>query len=473
MTDKTSLFQMTTDKPSLKTFETLVASVQSMGISADDAFVRYAGRKMEGGLEIIGLQIRVGPDLPQIRTHTVETGTIVAQAFHARDVGGSLLEFVRDLFNGNLRTPDGGRKLARGTWAQGPFAYLDDNALLGNQQRWTLLRVTSVSDSSNVDEGLNWELRAHTEPYDGVSDLLAEFGLLGMKEQMHVIVPLLAGVDAESRIVGNKAHLATRLSPGLDPADFHLGYRILSRNGVDSRGSKNGSEFEWEHDKGGMFSVGRLTLDVPPACTMHCFAVYRGRAYHHWWIGDERAPHNIPRGIYQLYDDGLGKLKEAIQKGGKRSDSKTLESAVASLFWMAGFSVVHMGDQFGRDSPDVIALTPVGHVVVVECTRGGLKTDAKMQKLVDRTLELQDQLAASNASHLRVLPLMVTTRPRAEIDADLPDFERRGILVAGEEDLKDVVNRVLARVDADRVFLEFEQTAARLKDKHYPPAEEK
>jgi hypothetical protein len=129
------------------------------------------------------------------------------------------------------------------------------------------------------------------------------------------------------------------------------------------------------------------------------------------------------------------------------------------MLWMGGFSAIHLGENGTTDAPDVIAVAPSGQVVVVECTTGGLRTDGKLQKLVDRTLEIRQQLADSNLGYLRVLPVMVTTRPREEVEQDLPDFERRGILVASQEDLRTSLDETLALQDGDQVFQRLENLA--------------
>ncbi|MEO8883214.1 MAG: hypothetical protein ABI377_07385 [Devosia sp.] len=277
---------------------------------------------------------------------------------------------------------------------------------------------------------------------------------------------VLAAIDGGSIINGENAIIRVRLVDGLRPQEFRLGYRIVLRDGVTTRGSLHGEAFTWSKPENVAYQVGETALQVPRAAALQCFAVYSERAFHYWWVGDPKSPHNARRALLQLYDEQLARTSEALMRGPRRGKSKTLEAAVAYLLWMGGFSPIHLGENGPTDAPDVIGITPAGNVLVVECTTGGLKADNKLQNLMDRTLELQEQLKASNLGHLRVLAIIATTRPRTEVEIELQDFEKRGILVATQENLQDALARTAAAHDADSVFLQFEQAAADAKRKY-------
>ena len=52
------------------------------------------------------------------------------------------------------------------------------------------------------------------------------------------------------------------------------------------------------------------------------------------------------------------------------------------LFWMLGFSVLHLGaTKRVQDGPDLVATTPTEHYVVVECTTGQVKGESKLERL--------------------------------------------------------------------------------------------
>jgi Na+-transporting NADH:ubiquinone oxidoreductase subunit NqrA len=74
-------------------------------------------------------------------------------------------------------------------------------------------------------------------------------------------------------------------------------------------------------------------------------------------------------------------------------------------------------------------------------------------------------LAASNNAHLRVLPIIVTSKMKSEIAPDVEAAERLGILILTQEDLGRAVDRTLVQPNADTLYMEAEHAvgAARAK----------
>jgi hypothetical protein len=127
---------------------------------------------------------------------------------------------------------------------------------------------------------------------------------------------------------------------------------------------------------------------------------------------------------------------------------------------MLGFSVAHLATPRMRDAADLLVVTPNGHFAVVECTTGLLKAENKLAQLHARAESVRRSLASSNSGHLRVLPVIVTSRPAAEIKADVEAAERLGISIATREVLDEALNRTLIQPNADQIYLEAEQTTA-------------
>jgi hypothetical protein len=128
---------------------------------------------------------------------------------------------------------------------------------------------------------------------------------------------------------------------------------------------------------------------------------------------------------------------------------------------MLGFSVAHFGDTASlQQGPDLLATTQSGHTAVVECTTGVLKADNKLALLVDRAEAVRQRLQASNNAGLKVMPVIVTTKTRMEVRADLPQAEQLGVLVITRETLDTAVGRTLVQPDADAIYREGEQSIA-------------
>jgi hypothetical protein len=149
----------------------------------------------------------------------------------------------------------------------------------------------------------------------------------------------------------------------------------------------------------------------------------------------------------------------------KGRDARDLEAAVAWLFWMLGFSTVQLGST-GRtqDFSDVVLITPQGHIAVVECTTGLLRADSKLPKLVARASTVRQRLDQSSHAHLKLLPVMVSTLTRQELQADLEDAERLGVLVIAREELDQMVVRTLAGANPDELFTTAEQRVRQMQE---------
>ena len=106
------------------------------------------------------------------------------------------------------------------------------------------------------------------------------------------------------------------------------------------------------------------------------------------------------------------------------------------------------------DAPDIIATTPLGNFVVVECTTGLLRQDHKLANLYDRVQALRQRLATSQLSSTSVLPAIVTSKPRAHVSPDIEQAERDGILVVTQETIISAIDRTLVLPNTDQLFQE-------------------
>jgi hypothetical protein len=113
--------------------------------------------------------------------------------------------------------------------------------------------------------------------------------------------------------------------------------------------------------------------------------------------------------------------------------------------------------------------TPQGHFAIVECTTGLLKAENKLALLHDRAEAARRNLAAANSAHLRLLPVMVTSKTRAEITPDIETAERLGVLVMTRENLDNAINqRTMVFPNADQVYAEAEQIVRDALAKYQP-----
>jgi hypothetical protein len=307
---------------------------------------------------------------------------------------------------------------------------------------------------------LDWELKASPTPYDNLQELAFECTLGALRDviNLEVVAFNVAAVDPASTITTTTAKLAVRLAPGSLSKHVMLGYRVFSQGRVVKRSSVRGNEMLWEKQEA--LQHGRVEVEVLPAAVLHCVASYRGIAQQHYWVADPSTAPNSRRVVYELADNRLEILNDLLTRPPSRGrDARELETGVAWLLWMLGFSVAHLGSTpRTQNAVDLIATTPNGHFAVIECTTGLLKADQKLPRVVDRAENVRRRLAESGNRYARVLAIIVTSKTRGEVAADIEQAERLRVLVITQEDLQQSSNRTLALPNADQLFEQAEQT---------------
>lgn len=77
------------------------------------------------------------------------------------------------------------------------------------------------------------------------------------------------------------------------------------------------------------------------------------------------------------------------------------EDQVLLLLTLIGLTALKYG-KVQTDAPDILAISTVSHVHVVECTTGDINSRGKLQRLSDRTKQIREKLS-NTATHRSVL----------------------------------------------------------------------
>jgi Holliday junction resolvase len=205
---------------------------------------------------------------------------------------------------------------------------------------------------------------------------------------------------------------------------------------------------------------GTCSIDVSPRSVLHCIASYAGQAHQFYWVHDPTTVQNARRAVYLAFDDKMEILADYLKIQGKR-DARDFENAIAWVLWMLGFSVSNIGGTpRTSDAPDLIATTPKGHFLIIECTTGILKTDNKLSNLIDRAEKVRKMLSATGNDHFRVLPVIVTNKTREEIKGDLEQAQNAGVFVGTSDGFADLLNLTNVISDPDLLFERAERKVA-------------
>ncbi|MBI1177464.1 hypothetical protein GC207_08500 [bacterium] len=319
---------------------------------------------------------------------------------------------------------------------------------------------------------LAWELKATQTPFESVQELCSEFGvgqMDGDSSTVEITAFSVAAIGADSSVTGTKAKLVINLANGLDRARASIGYRLIERNTVVRRSTLSGNDITWEDFPD--FQRGEAELQVTAGAVLHCIASHDGHAQHHYWVADPTSALNPFRAVHHAFDKNLEVLQELVTKAQARgANARDLEISVAWLLWMLGFRSTHIGGtKRTEEAPDLIAATPSGNLVVIECTTGILKEDSKLAHLFERSEKIRQSLAACGNQHLKILPVIVTTKTRDEVKSELDQAYKNGALVATIEDFPQLINRTLLYPNAEQLFAEAEETLQRLQNPPFLP----
>lgn len=333
---------------------------------------------------------------------------------------------------------------------------------IGNGSRLEVLMISGAQRHGYIQQPqFDWELKAAALPFDSLGELLTAYSLGPYKgdfAHLEVIATNVAEMDFNSQVQGTVANPAIFLANALNRQECHLGYRVQLHGQVKDRGTISGKDMAWE--PGEHFWRGVGTLDIPSGAVLQCFAVYSGAAQHQSWLGDPSLSQNPRRAALEELDDKLTVLRDFLFEESKpRREARDFEIGVTWLLWMLGFNVVHVGAAPRlSDATDLLATTPKGHMLLVECTIGHLKAESKLAKLVERAQTIRKRLDASGNHHIRLLPVIATALGREEVKADLDQAQQLGVVVATREDIQSGVNRTIVVQDPDIFYVQAEES---------------
>ncbi|MCY1210391.1 hypothetical protein D9M68_101210 [compost metagenome] len=295
------------------------------------------------------------------------------------------------------------------------------------------------------------ELRASVTPYASLDELAVAINGLPLRRDVSVVDVTAANcvqLDGRRRVKGTIANPAVLLASNLEREKVGLGLSIHSRGKAAQRYRYDGDALHWSEGENGIWT-GELEVTVEEGSAVQCFASYGGSPQHVGWIGDPEKLPNVRRAVHEAFDPSLAVLQRyLLDEEHQQKHSRDFEAGVASLFFMLGLSVNAFTGKPMENGPDLIAATPMGQLIIVECTVAQINKEGKLGKLVDRANSLRQKLVDTGHAQLRVLPAIVTPRPREAI-AEIDVANGMGIVVLTREDLEAGMHLARAPQDAD------------------------
>ena len=437
-------------------FEETRPSLEAYG---NAAFACVAVR-VDGAFKLVQGAVHLMPGIRELPPH-FETENIRADYYRLVDLDLTIDKFVDMVLTGVIHTPHGDIEFPGDQSGVHRAAYMAPHrAGVDKQNRLSILRLFSSMYNQDIKQPfVEWELMAAERPYDSLLELLHDYSVGPLRNDgigIDIYTGSVAIIDAASTNQSGKIKIIIRLGHGLAPNDAAVGYKVLIQSRVVQRQRLSGDNFVWAHKP--LYQVGTTEFNVEPGAVVQCFVSYAGQVQHFGWLVDPSSVLNSRRGMYDIVDPSLKTMMSIITDVDRKTwNARDLERAVSWIFWMLGFSVVHFGQTKGiQDAVDLIATAPSGHVALIECTTGLLKAESKLSILHDRIQGARRTLDASGNQHLRILPVIVTSQPRADIMADLEAAERLGIYVIAREEIDSMIQNTLFPYNADKLFLDAE-----------------
>lgn len=424
----------------------------------------YFAVRKEGNINLLQARLFLNTAPPAISPVHIETGSMLAGHVNFAELGMELRNFVERLVNdGEIDTPLGKFKFPsekEGEYSANFDPFHQEGIV--SDSRLSVLKIRGARKYTLIEQPkFDWELKAAPKPFDSLDELLSILALGGSRDDsanIEIVAYRVVEVNYSSAISGAEAKPSIFFAKLLNKSKCQIGYRVFLHGNVVDRGSIQGSDLTWTEQ--GAYLQGEGWLGIPQGAALHCVASYDGYAQHQGWIADPNNSQNSRRVLLEEFHGGLDILRSYLfeeQRRGK--DARDFEFGVAWLIWMLGFSPSQVGGRENTsDAADIVATTPSGNILIVECTIGLLKSD-KVAKLVERSELIRKRLALSGNHHLKVQPVIVTSKPKDEVKADIEEVKNKGVAVMTKEDLESALSRTIVLPNSEIIFDQLWQTA--------------
>ena len=303
--------------------------------------------------------------------------------------------------------------------------------------------VASAMELGKIDN----ILRSSQPPFDGLNDAAAWLGVSAHSESTNrssIAMRVGPPVDLfQGSLSKDILTLTLHAHHKFDVSRVGLAVRAVPGNFLDTR-KQVADHIKWKRVREGRRSgVAKIPLEqADNVLTM--LMIGDSTVRRQWFIDPTKARNNRLLAV-QHFDADLKMVREAVLE---TSDSKRFEHGIAALLFVLGFSP---SVQIETDAPDLIVSTPIGKLVIVECTTRIADFAAKVGRLVDRRGALTKYLTASGHP-ADIAAVLICRLPRDQIAVHEAELRSAKIILLARGDLEEGLNRVRVFNDPDRIL---------------------
>lgn len=410
--------------------------------------IRYVARPVAASQVLISAVIVMRPLIaPKDFSFAIATDCIIAGQYQRYPVNKrDLMSVLTEAAQGTIGLDGRTLKLV----GSQPYNYYSE---MERSDRWfSELHIQIGADNSDklapgVLANIDNDLRASAPPFDGLSDLNSWLGTSaaalsgGMPTIVARVVPPVDLIFERCELRENVMTLVLHAHKNFDTTRIRLAVRGFPGEGLESR-QQVAKRIEWSSktdDK--LEGIIRMRIENCDS-VLAILMIGPSAVRRHWFLDPAKARSSRYMAV-QHFDADLRKIRVSLES----QESAKFEQGVAALLFLLGFSPVL---QLETDSPDLIATTPDGQLVLIECTTRISDFSAKVGKLVDRRGSLSKALVG--AGHPPdILAVLVCRSPRDQIAAHEHEVRSRKILLWAREELLDGLDRVRHPGNSDKM----------------------
>ncbi len=206
----------------------------------------------------------------------------------------------------------------------------------------------------------------------------------------------------------------------------------------------------WEPISGAM-RRGRVEIQLHAAKVVQIFLTYKGALLSKWWVVDQEKAVSAIAASYRLVDATGDKLKSMLFPD--KQQARNLEHGAGVLFALLGFSVIPFAaSRVYDDAADLVAATPSGRILIIECTFQFNDAQQKALKLIERQAKLRAALEAQALGHTESVPVLFTCIAKPELQAHVAVLLTTPVAVMGREEVSTLLGKLDFFTNAEARF---------------------
>lgn len=409
----------------------------------------------ENTVRLVGLTVTAGPRPVSETTNFSLRGPLVfaGQRNLNNQTASQVLALLEEVSRGSL-TVDGSTYI----FQPGQFAYWTE---LEDSDRWDYdahLRVESryPLGTEYYLPSLDRALRIGEIPFDGVTDLALALGLpdpciTGFVPiaEIRVRPPIDCLVDQTS-LSDDVLLLTMAAHPEINLSLLHVAVRASPGAGIAAR-QQVSNLIKWRADDP-TIKVGTARISLQSADAALVIVSFAGKTIRRQWFADPVKARNLRAAASRYFDADLKQVRRALFD---LNDAPKFEQGISSLLFMLGFAPAL---QVETDAPDILATTPGGQIVLVECTLKTADFQNKVGKLIARLVSLRS-FFQKQKHYARIRGVLVCRAPRDQLaSVDEESLKQLGVTLVTAGDLEHLVNTVNSPKDPDSYFPDSEES---------------